>query len=147
MTPPDSPEAPLQGDALTESLTVAMAVAPGVYSRNLFFELHRRPEVRAARKRGALLRGVLRHLGEAEDLTFTPRADGRLELRYRLARLAFVRAVELSCLEAACLRYLARRAGRGPFGNVEDGAEDRALVEATLARLGPPRAGVSPAAS
>ena len=46
---PTMPEAAL----VAETLTVAMAVAPGVYSRNRHFSLHQRPEARAARRRAA----------------------------------------------------------------------------------------------
>ncbi len=136
----ESQAPPLEGAALTEALTVAMTVAPGLYSRNLFFDLHRRPEVRAARRRSALLRGALRHLERAADPALTARGDGLFELTYRLPDVDFRRQVTLSELEVACLRYLLARTERAPLGEAPEGDDPRARVEAAIARLGPPPA-------
>lgn len=136
----ESQASPLQGAALTESLAVAMTVAPGLYSRNLFFELHRRPEVRAARRRSAVLRGLLRHLERVGDASLAARGDGFIELTYRLPQVDFKRRVTLSELEIACLRYLLGRAQRDPFGGGLASEDPRARVEAAIARLGPPPA-------
>ncbi len=57
--------------------------------------------------------------------------DGRVLLRYRVPALRLVRAVALSALEAASLRYVLHRAGGPPPAD-----EDRARVEAALAALG-----------
>ena len=133
----------LEGAALTEALAVAMTVAPGLYSRNRFFDLHRRPEVRAARRRSALLRGALRHLERAVEPALTARGDGLFELTYRLPDVDFRRRVTVSGLEVACLRYLLGRQRRAPFGDTRDAPEGedlRASVEAAIARLGPPPA-------
>ena len=45
-----------------EALVVAMALVPGMYARNKLFTLHREPEVRRARARAAMIRGVVRQL-------------------------------------------------------------------------------------
>lgn len=140
----ESQASPLEGAALTEALTVAMTVAPGLYSRNLFFELHRRPEVREARRRSALLRGALRHLERAADPALTARGDGLFELTYRLPDVDFHRRVTVSALEVACLRYLLARTERAPLGEAPEGDDPRAHVEAAIARLGPPPAARGP---
>ncbi len=129
----------LVGEALVAALTVAMAVAPGVYSRNKHFSLHQRSEAKAAKRRAALLRGIVRHLPRACDLQVTAEND-RLRLAYRVPSLSFERSTELSRIEAACLRYLARRADLVPpeeAGMASDERADRLVVESVLARLGP----------
>ncbi len=101
-----------------EALTVAMAVAPGVYSRNRFFELFKGSHVRHARRRASLVRGIVQHLtmlqrGHPSDVelpTFD-RLKGGVRLRYRLPALHLERRVELSELETSCVLHLAERAG------------------------------------
>ena len=132
--------AKLVGEALVAALTVAMAVAPGVYSRNKHFSLHQRAEAKAAKRRAALLRGIVRHLPRACDLHVTNAENDRLRLSYRVPTLSFDRSTELSKVEAACLRYLARRADLVPpeeTGVPSDERADRLVVESVLARLGP----------
>lgn len=143
---PTMPEAAL----VAETLTVAMAVAPGVYSRNRHFSLHQRPEARAARRRAALVRGIVRHLAVAVDVRVVgggggasdDERGGALEVSYRVAALAFERTARLSSAELACVRYLARKVGVTLPPALTEGATpetDAALVEATLARLSPAR--------
>ncbi len=127
--------APLYGPALTAALTVAMATAPGVYARNQHFALHQRDEVKRAKKRAAFLRGALRHLPRAREVDLRLEANGVVHFHYRVPELRFERNAELTELEAACLRYLARRAGVEAFGADENDA-DRASVERALAQLG-----------
>ena len=127
--------APIFGAQLTAALTVAMAVAPGVYARNQHFALHQRDEVKRAKKRAAFLRGALRHLPRAREVDLRLEANGAVHLHYRVPELRFERNAELSPLEGACLRYLARRAGVEAFGPDENDA-DRAAVERALAHLG-----------
>lgn len=129
------PRVPLHGALLTAALTVAMAVAPGVYARNQHFALHQRDEVKRAKKRAAFLRGALRHLPRAREVDLRVEANGVVHLHYRVPELRFERNAELSPLEGACLRYLARRAGVQAFGS-DDGDADRAAVERALAHLG-----------
>ncbi len=101
-----------------DALTVAMSIAPGVYSRNRFFELFRGPEVRRARSRAALVRGIVQHLallgreggGVATAVTLE-RCAGRVVFRYAIASLRFERRAELSELEAACVLFVSHRAG------------------------------------
>jgi hypothetical protein len=104
-------------DVSVEAITVAMAVAPGVYSRNRFFELFQAPEIRRARRRAAVIQSVVRHfallgdsgmdLGSAVTIE---RAPERVVFRYRVPRLAMGRRVELSPLEASCVLFLSHRA-------------------------------------
>jgi hypothetical protein len=117
------------------ALTVAMAIAPGVYARNRMFAFYKHPGVGRARARAATLRGMIRQLrglhGEVCDFAFE-RGHGGAVVSYRIARLRLERQVELTDLEAACFAYLAARAG---LAAVSAGVDDRALVEDALKRL------------
>ncbi len=118
-----------------EAMTVAMAVVPGIYSRNRMFAMHGDPEVKRAKARAATLRGAVRQLagshGEAEIVAFGGHDEVRV-LRYRIARVHLDRRLELSEIEAACLVYLAERAGvRG----MHPSHEDRARIDGALRRL------------
>jgi hypothetical protein len=120
--------------ARVESLTVAMALAPGVYARNRMYELFANAGVKRAKSRAATLRGIVKHLGRASALRVEPGSTRELEyvLRYEIPALCLSRVVELSRVELATLRVLAARAG-APCMLPED--EDRVLVETALARL------------
>ena len=79
-------------EARVEALTVAMALAPGVYARNRMFELFANAGVKRAKSRAATLRGIVKHLGRACALTLEREAlpvrlDGGLQRREREARL------------------------------------------------------------
>jgi hypothetical protein len=122
------------------ALTVAMAVAPTVYTRNRMFAFFKDPEVRRARARAAQIRGIVRQLagasGAVEDCTFT-RGRGVEDaatvcLSYRIARIHLERHVELTELESACLLYLATKAG---ISGLVAGPAERALLDAALRRL------------
>jgi len=120
-----------------EALMVAMAIAPGAYARNRLFALHKDPEVRRAKARAAVLRGLVRQLsgahGEVAGLCIE-RAHGHVTVRYRVQELHFERQAELSEVEAACLLYLGGRAGAP---GLQATAEDRALLHAALRKLTP----------
>ncbi|HSO33551.1 MAG TPA: hypothetical protein VLT33_13555 [Labilithrix sp.] len=125
-----------------EALTVAMALAPGVYARNRMFALFASPAVQRAKSRAATLRGIVKHLGRACAVTLVRERAGQAEaagggevdfvLRYQIPVLRLTRVAELSRVELATLRLLAARAG-APCLLPED--DDRALVETALARL------------
>jgi hypothetical protein len=118
------------------ALTVVMAIAPTVYTRNRMFSFFAAPEVRRARARAAQLRGIVRQLSGASGEVVAPRLVRRsgkgASLTYRVARLHLDRTVELTELETACLVYLAARAKVAGFG---PSAEDRAALDAALRRL------------
>lgn len=118
-----------------ESLTVAMALAPGVYARNRMFALFANPAVQRAKARAAALRGIVKHLGRATAITLAQ--DGEFVLRYEIPTLRLSRVAELSRVELATLRLLAVRADARTDGTpcLAPEAEDRALVETALARL------------
>jgi hypothetical protein len=125
--------------ARIEALTVAMALAPGVYVRNRMFDFFRRANVRRARTRAAILRGIVPQLPQATGLTLacdgqprTPSGEPVHVLRYAIPALRLTRVVELSPAELAALRILAARAGVSCLPP-DDG--DKALVERALARL------------
>ncbi len=107
---------PSLGSLDVDALTVAMAIAPGVYSRNRFFELWKAPELRRARSRASLVRAIVHHLAllpkdaVEKGVSFERRA-GRVGLKYTVPSLRFERRTELSELEASCVFYLAERAG------------------------------------
>jgi hypothetical protein len=130
-------------EARVESLTVAMALAPGVYARNRMFALFANPGVQRAKSRAATLRGIVKHLARACALTLERNepedsaardATGQVDfvLRYEIPIMRLTRVVELSRVELAALRFLAMRAGAPTLGADDD---DRALVAAALARL------------
>jgi hypothetical protein len=126
-----------------EAITVALAVAPGVYSRNRFFALFESKAMKAARKRAGLVRGILKQWSEARRvgesafvIRFEPLEPNAASVRvhYEAAHLALRCTVELSAVECACLRYLASR-GTPPLCAESDA--DRDCVLASLAKLHP----------
>lgn len=144
--------------ASVEALTVAMALAPGVYSRNRMFSFFADAGVLTARARAATLRGIVKHLGRAENITLTD-VDPTLErvppasastgpdlvvveggaasppthvLRYEIPSMRLARAVELTSAELSALRMLAARASL-PCLPLDAG--DRARVEHAILRL------------
>ncbi len=126
-----STRAPVDRDALV----VGMTLVPGLLSRNRSFALFEDPEVRRARARAALLRGIVRQLAgahgsiEAFDVTSAP---GVHELRYRVPGLRFDRRAYLSEVEFACVAYLAGSAG---VPGLRASDENRASIDAALRRL------------
>lgn len=123
-------------EAEIAALTVAMAVAPGVYARNRNFALFTRPGARYARSRASVLLGLARHLARASGLSVTSET-GREDapvfvLRYRIVEMSLVRVAELSAVELAALRVLAARGGATALPCTD---EDRAVVERALATL------------
>lgn len=127
------------GPRKLEALTVAMAIAPGVYARNRMFDFFNKAGVSRAKSRAATLRGIVRHLGRARAVTVaiddavagTP-VGAEFVLRYQIPALRLSRVVELSRLELATLRVLAGKAGALCLPPDET---DRALVDAALAQL------------
>lgn len=115
-----------------EALTVAMALAPGVYARNRMFDLFAIVAVQRAKARAATLRGLLKQLGRASSLTLERQDDLGFVLRYEIPAVSLSRTVELTRVELATLRVLASRAG-APCMSADH--EDRTLVDTSLARL------------
>lgn len=120
-----------------EAVTVAMIVAPGVYSRNRMFALFAEPEMARARLRATVVRGLLRQLQRSRNMglafRFEPR-EGGVYLHYEVEKLRLVCRIELTHLERACLVYLASKTDT-PL--IHASADDRAQVEETLRRLVP----------
>jgi len=131
------PSPPASGSLDVDALTVAMAIAPGVYSRNRFFDLFKAPELRRARSRALLVRGIVQHLTmlqrDGEDIASSvafERHAGRVGVRYTVPSLHFERRTEISELEASCVFFLAERAslpGLAPTAAERDGLH-RALL-------------------
>jgi hypothetical protein len=120
-----------------EALVVGMTLVPGLVSRNRSFALFENPEVRRARVRAALLRGIVRQLtgtqGRVEAFGVVAAAvTGAREVRYSLPGLRMQRRALLSDVEYACVAYLAGRAG---VASLSADAEDRARIDAALQRL------------
>jgi hypothetical protein len=118
-----------------DALVVGMTLVPGLCSRNKSFALFEDPEVRRARRRSSLLRGLVRQLagahGRIDELHVSHGGDA-VELRYRVPGLSVARRSTLTPLELACVRYLAARAGV-PGLHASD--EERAAIDASLRRL------------
>ena len=118
-----------------EALVVGMTLVPGLVSRNRSFALFENPDVRRARVRAALLRGIVRQLtgtqGRVEAFGVVA-ATGAREVRYSLPGLRVQRRALLSEVEYACVAYLAGRAG---VADLSADAEDRARIDAALRRL------------
>jgi len=133
---PEEPRRPTSLDV--DALTVAMAIAPGVYSRNRFYELFKAPELRRARSRASLVRGVVKHLGmlagedAGQPLLAMERHPGRVVLRYSVPSLCFERRTDVSELEASCVLYLAERAG---LPGLAPSAAERDALHVALVRL------------
>lgn len=118
-----------------DALVVGMTLVPGLCSRNKSFALFEDPEVRRARRRSSLLRGLVRQLagaqGRIEELHVAHGGDA-VELRYRVPGLSAARRSTLTPLELACVRYLASRAG---VPGLHTSDEERAAIDAALRRL------------
>lgn len=118
------------------ALTVAMAVAPNVYARNRMFAFYKEPAVKRARARAATIRGAVRQLGsarlDASCVTLTRSHTGGAVLRYRIESMRLERTIELTRVEAACVVYLANRAGVTGLVAAHD---DRALLDHALEKL------------
>jgi len=122
-----------------EALTVAMALAPGVYARNRMFDFFKQSAVKRARSRAAVLRGIVPQLSRATGVTVTcdgeprsPLGEPVFVLKYQIAELRMSRVVELSPTEHSALRLMAARA-KLPL--LEPTDEDRARIDRALARL------------
>jgi hypothetical protein len=116
-----------------DALVLGMTLVPGLLSRNRYYALFEDPEVRRARRRSAMLLGIVRQLagahGHVEGVAIAHGAVGAWELRYRVPSMRVDRRTSLTELELACVRYLAGRAGVPGFHVTED---DRAGIDAAL---------------
>ena len=118
------------------SLIAAMAVAPNVYARNRMFAFYKEPAVQRARARAATIRGAVRQLAsarlDASNVTLSRSPDGSAVLRYRIESLRLERTIELTAIEAACIVYLATKAGVPGLAGT---SEDRQALDAALGKL------------
>ncbi|MCL2448286.1 MAG: hypothetical protein FWD17_05015 [Polyangiaceae bacterium] len=121
-----------------EALIVGMTLVPALLSRNKSFALFEDPEVRRARFRASLLRGIVRQLagGRVESLEVVAAKRGGdrdlRELRYRVPGIRVDRRALLTEAEYACVAYLA---GRASVEGLSASDEDRARIDAALRRL------------
>ena len=118
-----------------EALLAALVLSPATFSRNRFFDMYQDPDVRRVRRRAARLRNVVRHVAGAgaEEMRFSPAAEGLVELAYTVPSVGLRRAVLLDPLELALVRVaIARSRGVVPAGD-----PDMALVKVALAKLTP----------
>jgi hypothetical protein len=118
-----------------DALLVGMTLVPGFLSRNRSFALFEDPMVRRAKRRAALLRGIVRQLagavGAVEGLEVITETGAR-ELRYRVPGIRVDRRAILSDVEYSCVAYLA---GRARVAGLHAEPEDRARIDAALRRL------------
>jgi hypothetical protein len=106
-----------------EALVVAMTLVPRFVSRNKSFALFEDPDVKSARARAGVLRGLVRQLAGAH---------GRVE-SLDVAGRSGEREAVLSDVEYGCVVYLASRAG---VPGIRPTGDDRARIDAALRRLG-----------
>ena len=118
-----------------EALVVGMTLVPRLLSRNRSFAFFEDQEVRRAKARASVLRGIVRHLagvtGHVESLTVAQVIDG-CELTYSLPGMRLLRRARLAGVELACVRYMAGRIGVAELRATD---EDRAMLEGALRRL------------
>lgn len=118
-----------------DALVVGMTLVPGFLSRNRSFALFEDPMVRRAKRRAALLRGIVRQLagavGAVEGLEVVAETGVR-ELRYRVPGIGVDRRAMLTDVEYSCVAYLA---GRARVAGLRADPEDRARIDAALKRL------------
>lgn len=126
------------GEADVPALTLAMALAPGVYSRNRFFALFEAKPLRRARARAWVLRSVARDVARGPCEVSVASRDAAVELALEVPSLAFTRRVRLSALELAGLRVLLAKTPQGAL--LPAAAADHAAVGAALATLSGPLA-------
>ena len=120
-------------DGYLEALTAAMAIVPGLYTRNRMFELFTDPVVRRARGRARMVRGLLRFIGRADAVVELARHDDRVRLGYRIPRLRLSRTIQIGEFELALLRVLL---AKGPHpAELAEEATDRPRIDAALALL------------
>jgi hypothetical protein len=120
-----------------EGLLCAIVLVPESFSRNRFYALFEAPGAMRIRRRAGRVRSIVRQLSglartRAEIVGEQVLEDGQVILRYRIEDLNYERTAALTALEAAVLRYALAQSGRGDCSQ-----EDKDLVEAALARLGP----------
>src|SRR4051812_8223593 len=125
--------------ARIEALTVAMALAPGVYVRNRMFDFFKQSAVKRARSRASVLRGIVPQLARATGMTIacdgeprSPAGEPVFVLKYQIAELRMSRVVELSPTELSALRLMAARAKLSVLSPEDD---DRARIDRALGRL------------
>jgi hypothetical protein len=125
----------LSAEQRVEALTVAMALAPGVYTRNRMFDFFAQEFVQHARTRAGVLRGIVPQLGRATNLSLTSETRGEAHvfvLRYAVSAIRLSRVVELTPSELSALRVLAERSSVTALAPTD---EDRMAVEKALAML------------
>jgi hypothetical protein len=143
-------------DSELDALLVALVLDASTYSRNRFFDLHKTPGFRRARRRASLVRSVVRHAcargvsttsapggGSGgvpqpleQTLSIVPDDDGWSVVTYSVPRLGLRRITRMDALEVSLLRFAMARA-RG--GELAADDVDRARVEDALRGLAEPR--------
>lgn len=124
---------PERAEDLTAALTAAMALVPGLYSRNRMFALFADPLVRRARARARSVRALLRFVGRADALVEVTAHGGRARVSYQIPRLRLARAVQVTDFELVLVRVLAARGARPSV--LEERPDDRARIDAALLLL------------
>ena len=120
-----------------EALLAALVLAPSTYSRNRFFDLYRRPEMRRIRRRAAVLRSITRQLTtqKHDGLRVSTTTSGDLEISYSVPELGFSRRASLKPFEASLVRYVVANRSASAL---DASPRDTERVLAALGRLAPP---------
>jgi hypothetical protein len=96
----------VDGSPEHEALIVALAVVPGVYSRNKFFGMYESADVKRARARASTIRSIVRQLVTASsnlEVLDLARGEGACVLRYRVRAMRYERKTVLTEVEASCV--------------------------------------------
>ncbi len=98
-----------------DDLTIALLLVPGLFPRNRMFSVNQRPEMRRAKRRAAMLRGVQleleRVLTTEDDVLETSVHDDCIVLSYVRKRLDYRRKTTLTRAEADAMAVLLLRRG------------------------------------
>ena len=130
-----------------DALVVALVLDPATYSRNRFFDLYARSDVRRARRRAMRIRSIVRHMARANwaavyGLLTRPAAhEGRTVLSYEVPAVMLRRTTVLDNLDLALVRVALGQIDGACASAARSGllatADDKARIDATLARLAP----------
>jgi hypothetical protein len=117
-----------------DALLCALVLTPSAWSRNRFFGLFQDPALAHARRRAAVLRGLLRQVQRHADarLRFEQHLEGGAVAVLEVESLGYRRSSVLSAIERALVEYaVARARGLTPDESA------RTHVESALARMAP----------
>jgi hypothetical protein len=130
-----------------DALLVALVLDPATYSRNRFFDLYTRSDVRRVRRRAMQLRSIVRHIARAnwasvDGLLECPASHkGKTALSYEVPAVMLRRTTLLDELDLCLLRVALGQASvtraSGQWVGLLPTEHDKSRIDAVLARLAP----------